>query len=142
MSLTYRHGADAAQGGLDITISLTPEETKEVGGAASDLADWCDTALYALGLLRSGQNLRTDGHEITPDDLYVVINDLEKLGDRIAGIKAAAIRAHQQHGGSVGDLGLAMDVPRSTAQHRRDVLRTTVPSAMEQWAATPITPQD
>lgn len=147
-SLSYRHGEDARHGGLDITISLPPEEAAALGGEAATLADWFDTALWALAMLRTGTNARGPAEidpatrKITPETLYTVINDVDnRLLPRIEGIRDAAVRAHQDNGGSLGELALAMDVARSTAQYRRDALRNSAPSTWEHWA-TKGGPQD
>ncbi|MCK1813271.1 hypothetical protein MTQ13_03115 [Streptomyces sp. XM4011] len=127
--LTFRSGDDAIQGGVDITISLTPTQSAAIGPEASSLADWFDTALWTLAALRS------EGHEPTADQLYTTLNDIEaRLLPRLEGIRDAAVRRHKELGGSVGDLGLALDMPRSTAQSRREALEKRGPSNWEKWA--------
>jgi hypothetical protein len=137
-SPTYRHGSDAARGGVDITISLTPAEAAALGNEPSHLADWFDTALWALGILRTGRNHRADGdEEVTSRTLYTVLTDLDhRLIPRIEGIRDAAVRRHHELGGSIGDLALAMDVKKSTAQSRRNVILTgrDRPTTWERWA--------
>ncbi|MEU8437806.1 hypothetical protein AB0F18_33910 [Streptomyces sp. NPDC029216] len=142
-SLSYRHGEDARHGGVDITISLTPAEAKALGGEEGLLADWFDTALWALSMFRTGSNPRGPveldpaAAEITPDTLYRVINDLDnRLLPRLQGIRDMAIRRHHELGGSIGDLALAMDVVKSTAQSRRNVVISGKdrPSMWENWA--------
>jgi len=126
--LDYQYGDDARQGATDIIISLTPEEVRRLGVDAAVLADWFDTALWVLARLRNG-------HEMTAQDWHTAINDLDhRLLPRIEGIRDAVIRAHAAAGGSVGDLALAMDVPRSTAQYRREVLLAAPPGLWESWA--------
>ncbi|MFF7013226.1 hypothetical protein ACFY9Y_35030 [Streptomyces fimicarius] len=139
---TYRTGADAALGGLDITISLTPAEAAALGSEADTLADWFDTALWALAMLRTGTNEHghlpgQDVREVTPDSLYTVINDLDnRLLPRLQGIRDAAIRRHNELGGSLNNLALAMDVSKSTAQSRRNAVLDgrDRPSHWENWA--------
>ncbi|MGW1021934.1 hypothetical protein [Streptomyces niveus] len=137
---SYRAGADAIRGGLDITISLTPREAAALGPEAGLLADWVDTALWALTLLRNGDTERnaTQGtvRTETPDTFYTVINDLDHLLPRLQGVRDAAIRRHQELGGSLKDLALAMSAPKSTAQSRRNVVlnREGGPSRWENWA--------
>lgn len=136
---SFRTGADAALGGLDITISLTPGEAAALGVEADRLADWFDTALWALALLRTGDNEHGTGfgREITADTLYTVINDLDhRLLPRLQGIRDAAIRRHNELGGSLNNLALAMDVSKSTAQSRRNAVLDgrDRPSHWENWA--------
>lgn len=136
MAIHFRHGPDSIEGGGDIIISLTPAESAAVGGEAGVLADWFDTALWALAVLRSGHTVRNGPErQLTAEDLYTVINDLDhRLLPRLEGIRDAAVRQHQALGGSVGQLANAMDVARSTAQYRRDVLARTSASTWETWA--------
>ncbi|WP_327707548.1 hypothetical protein OG530_41005 (plasmid) [Streptomyces decoyicus] len=134
MAISYRTGKDAREGGLDITISLTAEESA-AAGFVDNLGDWFDTALWALAILRSGRVDRTDGHALTAADLYTVINDLDhRLLPRLEGIRDAAVRRHAELGGTYGDLALAMDTSRSTAQYRRDALTAKSPNVWENWA--------
>ncbi|MFD4400815.1 hypothetical protein [Kitasatospora sp. NPDC058478] len=135
MSLTFRNGDDAFKRGLDITISLTPSQAKALGPEVSTLADWFDTALWALAWLRSGQSIDGQPHAFTLDDFHTAINDLDhRLLPRLEGVRDAMIRAHAEAGGSVGDLALAMDVSRSTAQYRRETLLNKTPAVFESWA--------
>lgn len=134
---SFRSGPDAIRGGLDITISLTPGEAKALGAEAATLADWFDSALWALSLLRTGLNDRGwEPRDVTPEALYTVINDLDhRLLPRLQGVRDAAVRHHQELGGSLGDLALAMDVAKSTAQSRRNaVMNRPEPTAWERWA--------
>ncbi|WP_229686951.1 hypothetical protein, partial [Longimycelium tulufanense] len=57
-----------------------------------------------------------------------------KLQPRLDGLADALVRAQAQAGGSYGELGLALDVPRSTAQHRRDTVTGREPTVWEDWA--------
>lgn len=139
-TLSYRSGSDALNGGIDITISLPPEEADALGLEAQLLADWFDTALWALATLRTGTNVRADAspanRDVTASTLYDVINDLDnRLLPRLQGLRDAAIRRHAELGGSLGQLATAMDVAKSTAQSRRNVVtRRDRPSRWEQWA--------
>ncbi|EST17870.1 hypothetical protein [Streptomyces niveus] len=137
---SFRGGSNAIRGGLDITISLTPREVEALGPEAGLLADWFDTALWALTLLRNGDSVRgADADSVraaTVDSYYTVINDLDhRLLPRLQGIRDAAIRRHQELGGTLADLSLAMDVVKSTAQSRRNVVLNREPSRWESWAA-------
>ncbi|MFJ3914470.1 hypothetical protein [Streptomyces vinaceus] len=142
-SLSYRHGQDARNGGVDITISLTPSEANALGSDAAMLADWFDTALWALGMLRNGSNPRGPVEidpttaEVTADRLNKVIGDLDQLLlPRLQGIRDAAVRRHHELGGSINSLASAMDVSKSTAQSRRNVVLAgrDRPTTWETWA--------
>lgn len=145
MSIHIHTGEHTLQGGVDITISLTPAERAAVGGDAGLMADWFDTALWALVILRTG---RTDRHggaprDIGKHDFDEVISDLDnRLLPRLEGIRDAAVRRHRDLGATVADLALAMDVSRSTAQARREALDNPGPrkeqdKQFEQWANGP-----
>lgn len=133
--ISYAHGDDARMGGVDITISLTPSQAKALGGEAGTMADWFHTGLWAMALLRSGRNAQGEPYIAGPNDWYTAINDLDhRLIPRLEGVRDAVVRAHAQGGGSVGDLALAMDVARSTAQYRREALLKSMTSTWENWA--------
>lgn len=121
-------------GGGDIVISLTPEQSQKLGMDVGMLADWFHSALWALATLRTtGPAEQT----VSANSWHTMINDVDhRLLPRLEGIRDALIRAHAANGGSVGDLALAMDVARSTAQYRRDVLRNSSPGLFEQWAVS------
>lgn len=122
----------AADGGMDVTIHLTPTQAAALGHDAVQLADWLHSALWAMAVLRTGQD--QDGRPYRPTWFDSIVALDHRLVPRIEGVRDAVIRAHADGGGSVGDLALAMDVPRSTAQYRRDVLRRSAPSIWESWA--------
>ncbi|MFD0078993.1 hypothetical protein ACFVIY_42350, partial [Streptomyces sp. NPDC127166] len=78
----------------------------------------------------------------TADTWSTAIHDVDRrLLPRIEGIRDAAMRAHSASGGSVGQLARAMDVARSTAQYRREVLQRATPSDWETWAVSGDLPQ-
>ncbi|WP_424217788.1 hypothetical protein ACN20G_37145 (plasmid) [Streptomyces sp. BI20] len=138
-TLSYRHGAAAQRQGVDITISLPPGEADAISG--DPLEDWFDSALWALSLLRTGINHRAPlpggPGTLTADTWARVISDLDhRLLPRLEGIRDAAIRRHAEAGGTIGDLALAMDTARSTAQSRRAAVLTgrDRPSVWERWA--------
>src|SRR6266540_2892783 len=101
-----------------------------------ELADWLDTVMYAVALLRSG-SLVLDGSRDygTLSVLDTCLNDLvRRLGPRLDGIVDALVRAHRQAGGSYAELAELMDVPRATAQSRARQITQREPSHWEQWA--------
>lgn len=132
MALTQHPGAEP--GSIDITLSLPAEHVSALGIEARDVLEWTDTALGALALLRAGE-LPAEQR----DALAVVIEHLgQRLLPRLEGIRDAAIRAHAAAGGSYGELAAALNLARSTAQYRRDVLVSSEPGEWEQWATRPI----
>lgn len=137
---SFRSGPNATRGGLDITISLTPGEAEALDIEYATLADWFDTALWGLALLRNGYSDRggQGSEDVTTEALYTVIKDLDhRLLPRLQGLRDAAVRRHQELGGSIGELAAAMDVPKSTAQSRRNVVANRAPATWERWATKP-----
>lgn len=127
------HGGERATqpGGVDIIISLTTDDNRALQGEADLMADWFVSALRALAALRTG-------HDGSGDRWYWTINDLDtRLLPRLEGIRDAVIREWAAQGGSHGHLALAMDVPRSTAQTRREAVTGRQPSYWETWARGP-----
>lgn len=111
-------------------------DARRVGMEAAPLTDWFDTVLYALDKLR-GDELKLDGSrdDATLTSLRIAINDVMcRLEPRLTGLTQALVRAHQQAGGSHGELASAMDVPRGTAQYRAMKVRIQEPSVWELWA--------
>ncbi|MFJ6394052.1 hypothetical protein ACIQJT_41490 [Streptomyces sp. NPDC091972] len=142
--IRYQHGEDAALGGVDITICLTPQEAAALRGDTSHLADWFDCLLYALTLLRTGRSTRTKvmtnvaGHperDITLEDLHTLINSLDQgLPPRLQGTRDSLVRLHHHMGGTLNQLATAMGVSKSTAQSRRNVLTKAPRGIWETWA--------
>ncbi|WP_329583584.1 hypothetical protein [Streptomyces sp. NBC_01361] len=125
------------RGGVDITLSLSPEELAALGPDAQDLADWLDTAVWTLAMLRTGLNHRPTAYtDATPtkSQWHIAVRDLYHLISRIEGIRDAAVRHHQADGGSINDLVRAMDCAKSTAQSRRNKILGSSPSHWENWA--------
>jgi len=99
------------------------------------LEDWMDTVLLALSRLRTGA-WKLDGSrdERTLAELYTALNDLQtRLVPRLEGLGEALVRAHRDAGGTVGELGRALDCPRSSAQYRIERLGEP-PRYWEDWA--------
>lgn len=134
MRTTFRHGKAAADHGTDITIHLSPDEDRALGGDSGLLVDWLTTAFAGMVRLRGGWPTDTDQRG-QQELWYWVINDVHThLLPNLEAVRDAAIRAHAAADGSHGDLGLALGVPRSTAQSRRNALLGTEPSHLERWA--------
>lgn len=127
---------DRPDGGRDITIHLTREQSAALGGDAYRLADWLHTVMYTVAALRT--DTATVGEKPASQDprfWYLPIDHLDnRLLPRLKAIRDAAIRAHALAGGTYADLAIAMDAPRSTAQRRRDKVMDSEPSAFERWA--------
>lgn len=139
MRITYGHEPTPPElaGGdhLTITVHFTHEESTALGAEAGMLTDWYTSALLALVELRTAEPGQSPYME--PDSWYYLINDMEnRLAPRLRGIRDALIRAHADDGRSVGDLAVAMDVVKSTAQGRRDAVVKRDPSVWETWART------
>ncbi|WP_219517523.1 hypothetical protein [Nonomuraea ceibae] len=144
--LTYDQGENARRAGLDLIISLTPDQAAALGADAAELLEAVDTLLVGLAALRSGRSpeipegagLSLKDQPIEADTAWTewLIRDLETLRQRVSGATAAAIRAHADQGGSYGELATAMGVSRATAQRRRDSITRTAPKKPEQWAIT------
>ncbi|MGW6708096.1 hypothetical protein ACWGDE_24830 [Streptomyces sp. NPDC054956] len=142
-TIGYRSGENAKNGGLDIIISLPPQEARALSGEVEMLADWFDTALWALSMFRTGSNARgpldidPSSAEVTHQRLWRVISDMDhRLLPRLQGIRDMAVRRHKELGGTLNDLALAMDVKKSTAQSRLGVILNGKerPSVWENWA--------
>lgn len=134
---------EGAPGLVDLIVTLTDEEAALLGGDEMAAGEPAHLTAWALILLRT---LERDGTYTSryrdkgdPDDdlasLRGLIVALDKtVLPRLHGIRDAAIRAHQDRGGSYGKLAAAMNVPRSTAQTRADALTAQDPSPYERWA--------
>ncbi|MGA4803602.1 hypothetical protein [Streptomyces lavendulocolor] len=139
------HTATTPDGGAELTIRLTSAEVTAIGlTEAEGLAEYLDTALWGLAVLRTGRTVRTeDQREVTAADLHDVIRDLDAhLAPMVGGILDAAIRRHRDLGGSTGQLAAALNAPRSSAQRRREALDSSGPrraqaAHWERWVATP-----
>lgn len=66
--LTYRTGKHAGRGGLDLVISLTPDQYAALGTNAATLAEALDTVLVGLAALRSGHDPRPADQSAPPAD--------------------------------------------------------------------------
>ncbi|MGW7415809.1 hypothetical protein [Streptomyces sp. NPDC054863] len=139
MTVSYRSGEQAAEpGGLDIVISLTPTQARALGDDAARIAGWTDTALWIIALMRSRQT--PDGTPYVPGvtDYRDAINALElHLIPALGGVRNASVRAHTEGGATIQELADAMNISRSTAQSRREVLARKSPGDWEKWATDP-----
>lgn len=147
--LTYREADLACRGGLDLIISLTPDQAAALGVDAAELAEALDTVLVGLAALRTGQDPQVSpglGRSFKDQPVSAeavwdewLIQDANALRNRLAGVLAAAIRAHARHGGTYSDLARVMGVVKGTAQRRRDKVTRSAPTSVEQWAtSTPV----
>lgn len=153
-----RIGSKATRGGIDFMICLTDDQAEALGEDARELAEWIDTVMVGIAAMRTGSDPRPvasefhDGetgqravrayslkdHPVRDGATWDewVIRDTSALMTRLRGVRTAAIRAHAMHGGSYGELAVAMGVPRTTAQRAREGL-TSDPygmSAEHLWA--------
>lgn len=104
--------------------------------------DW--TAHAGTGLKRLRRGTWHLDHTRDGDTLAEIAGTLaavERLDERLDGLRQALIRAHYDAGGSHGELAAAMDTPRPTAQTRGDrVRRTAPPTPAERWATGELAP--
>ena len=133
-----------ADGGVDITITLSSEQLHALGSDIATFADWTHTALIALAGLRdmnrpvASDSATASARKGVPGvSWHAIISTLDRqMLPRLEGIRDAAIRAATSNGYSLADLTKSLDVPRSTAQYRRQVLTASEPSIWEAWATT------
>jgi hypothetical protein len=139
MSVSYRHRKDQS-GGLEIRISLTRLESESVGRDAQLMAEILDSALWALGMLRTGINSRDQGDPPpTPGDWTACIRGLDRLLPRVEGTRDGVVRAYTSAGGSLEHLAHAMNVDESMAQNHCIRIQNESPGVWESWAATSAT---
>ncbi|QRP44744.1 NUDIX domain-containing protein [Amycolatopsis sp. FDAARGOS 1241] len=138
---TYREGAEARCGGLDLVLSLTEDEVAALGTDAAEMAEALDTVLAGLAVLRRGRAIQSPGNADDVDNGPIgagpawderLLRDVCGLMEHLEGVRAAGIRAHTRDGGSDSQLAAAMGVPPTTAQRRRDDLGE--PGPAELWA--------
>lgn len=155
--LTYRQGDHARRGGLDLTISLTPDQAAALGPDAAKMAEELDTVLVGLAALRTGQDPAVPASaEPSLKDRPVsaglawdewLVGDAHRLRNRLTGVRAAAIRAYDDHAstapagiGSHRRLAAAMGSSSpQTGQSCRRRIAGSPPSTAEWWATTPAT---
>lgn len=122
-----------------VSITVPPAEAATVGIEYSELANAVDTAVWALGMLRTGRNHRAGAQDpIRPgaEEWEIVIRTLHhRLLPRVGGIVDAAIRAHAGcKGGTYKALADAMEEPLHRAQYRRQQVTGDAPGHWEEWA--------
>ncbi|WP_367139328.1 NUDIX hydrolase [Saccharothrix sp. HUAS TT1] len=142
--LNYRTGADSTRGGLDLVLSLTPDQAEALGTDAALIGEAVDTVLVGIAALRQGRDPHVPpGAGTSFKDSPVsagrfwsewVLQDTSSLLARLEGVLDAATRAHQADGGSYGSLANCTGVTKTTAQYRRDTLARSEPSPAELWA--------
>jgi len=134
MSFDLTRGQDTAKGGLDITISLTPAEDDALGVDAFTLAEWFESVLSTLAMLRTGSVANRPKFP-TPglDDWSTAVGDTYQL-PLLQGLADATIRIARGLGMSYADFAQAMDVSRSTAQSRVRKITGRPPVGFENWA--------
>lgn len=120
-----------ADDGVDLVIHLTRDQAAALSLDAGRLADQLDTVLCGLAALRSRQ---AGGLSLDLSSALLVAE--ASLSERLRGVRDAATRALVTGGGSVTDLAAATDLPRATAQARRERVLRTGPTHWETWAAT------
>ena len=111
------------EGHMTIGLTLTPDELAALGPDSATIPAQTALMLKTLVALRTGA--------LDADTAYWALNDLAKLARAIDGVTDAVIR---QWPGSHGNLALALDIPRSTAQSRRAAIADRPASPSEAWA--------
>lgn len=148
--LHCHEGTTARRAGLDLTLSLTSDQAEALGADAAALAEMLDTVLVGIAALRMHEDPEVQVGASMKDrpvsngrvwDEWL-LQDASGLLVRLEGVRNAAVRAHAEHGGSYGQLGVAMGVARGTAQSRRDELGREEPSTAELWAVGGYGPVD
>ncbi|MEU1813200.1 hypothetical protein [Micromonospora aurantiaca (nom. illeg.)] len=143
--LTYRQDGQARRNGVDLVISLTADQAAALGSDVATLAEAFDTVLVGLAALRSGRDPVVPPDSTSLKDQPVsagpvwdewLIRDVSYLRGRLAGVGAAAIRAHDGHGGGLAEVVRAMGAKKPTVQRRRDTVLRAVPTTAELWATT------
>jgi ADP-ribose pyrophosphatase len=130
--LNSYEGRDARRGGVDLTISLTKDQTEALDRDADDLVEALDTVLVGLAALRTGRDPIPTSNPSDKDAPVSsgtdwqewLLRDLSMLEARLEGVRAAAVRAHADAGGSYGALATAMAVAKGTAQTRREAVES------------------
>jgi hypothetical protein len=133
VSVSIKH--TPVDGGAEIAIPLA---SSEVGQWWHDLeisAELMDTLLWALGMLRSGINVRAVP-ALPPQvgDWLGVISDLHRLQKRVEGAQIAAVRAYVEMGGDHSRLGTVIGVDAHHAETLVRELERSEPGVMEIWA--------
>jgi hypothetical protein len=98
-------------------------------------AELIDTLLWALGMLRSGVNVRALS-ALAPQagDWLRVISDLNRLQKRVEGARRAAVREYAEMGGDYSRLATAMDMETPQAEALMREVELSEPGLMEIWA--------
>jgi hypothetical protein len=120
-------------GGMDFHLTLTADQLKALGEDAGLVLRRTAYLIDGLAALRAGGQWMAGAGQLrpaVPADWALVISAVTELSVVGEAVTAAAVREHADTGGSVSELGWVMNVPRGTAQNRR-----------EKWIGTTRTPQ-
>jgi ADP-ribose pyrophosphatase len=154
MLRTYT-GEGTERGGLDLVLSLTPDQAEALGPDAYTIAEAVDTVLVAIAALRTGYDPSVTLEEIRSSgsmkDRPVsggsswhtwVLSDTTKLQALLEGVLHASIRGYADDRTSYGQLATVLGVARGTAQTRRDAVCKAAPNPAELWATGKRGPED
>ncbi|WP_149561527.1 hypothetical protein [Streptomyces cacaoi] len=121
------HRTETPDGGAEVTLRLTPQEAKALGGDEMELLERLGRGLWAM------VDWRTDKPR---EEWWPVIMDTAKLIRRLEGIRDAAVRDNPRTGHK--KLALWLGTPTTTVASRRrtGTLPPLTPTAEEQWART------
>ncbi|GLY54848.1 NUDIX domain-containing protein [Lentzea sp. NBRC 102530] len=148
-------GEGTKRGGLDLVMSLTPDQADALGPDAYTIAEAVDTVLVALAALRTGhdpdvtlEEIRSSGsmkdRPVSSAPIWHtwVLSDTTKLQAFLEGVLHATLRGYAGEGASYGQLATVLGIPRATAQTRRDAVCKAAPNPAELWATGKRGPED
>ncbi|GAA0975270.1 hypothetical protein GCM10009555_032860 [Acrocarpospora macrocephala] len=137
MTISHRPGDDQTNGGMEITIRLTPSEAETIGRDALLMAEILDSCLWAMAMLRTNINSRDPGTPApTQGDWAAALRGLDRLPPRLQGARDGVIRAYITAGGTIQRVAEAMNMSTSAAQDHSAQLTANPPTVWEQWATS------
>ncbi len=129
MTIEIREPTEDDPDRFEAILSYSPEEMRHLGFDPGLILDRADTALIALRALRGGE-------ELDRSDYHTLITDVAKLADQMAALRDALMVAHARDGGSLSQLGQALNIPRSTAQSRLAAVLRREPQPWDSWVTS------
>ncbi|MEO3861646.1 hypothetical protein [Acrocarpospora sp. B8E8] len=139
MTVSHRPGDDQNNGGMEITIRLTPSEAENIGRDALLMAEILDSCLWAMAMLRTNINSRDPGTPApTHGDWAAALRGLDRLPPRLQGARDGVIRAYITAGGTIQRVAEVMNISTSAAQDHSAQLTESPPTVWEKWATSPL----
>jgi hypothetical protein len=112
--MPFRIDLDTSTHTVTATLTYTETQAELLGFDIAAILDRTDTAILALA------DFRSDNTETSADTYGQRLTDVEPLVTQLGALRDALIVGHTRAGGSVNELALALNCPRSTAQSRRE----------------------